>query len=330
MKAWKGVIVATLAVVSGQSPKTQTAKEAHAFLATLTADQRKRAIDPQALTDWHYVPRDRKGIAWGSMNAEQQRAAHALLKSALSKIGYEKVETIRALETTLREMENGNPGRDPVRYFFLFFGEPSDVQPWAWRYEGHHLSLTFAYRDGQLMASTPQFLGSNPAEVAGKPRVLAKEQDLAFTLVKALTPAQLTKAWIGGEAPWDIVTGAARTAAIAGRKGVPYRDLDAAQRKMLLDLLRAHAEVQSEKEQARRMKSIEREELEDLVFAWMGPLERRARHYYRIQGRSLVVEYDNTQPDGNHIHTVWRNLKEDFGQDALLEHYHHGHKHSHR
>lgn len=324
MAGWKGlgVMVAMGVGVSGQVPRSQTAREASLFLSALSSDQRKAAVDGEALTDWHYVPRERKGVAWGSLNSEQRRAGEALLRSALSKVGYEKVETIRALESVLREMEGGNLGRDVARYSFLFFGEPSDERPWAWRYEGHHLSLTFAYRDGKMIASTPQFLGSNPASNAGK-RVLGKEQDLAFTLLEALTPTQLAKARVGNEAPGDIVTGNARRAAIEGRVGVPVADLTVAQRKTLMELLRAHAEVQSEKEQARRLKAVEGDR--ELVFAWMGPMERRARHYYRIQGRDLLVEYDNTQGDGNHVHTVWRSLSEDFGGDALLGHYAEGH-----
>jgi hypothetical protein len=326
MRGLKVAGVMAVGLVAGAGPETRSAREASVFLGSLSAEQRRQAMDPGALTDWHYVPRERKGIAWGSLSVEQRRAGEALLRSALSRVGYEKVETIRALETTLREMEGGNLGRDTARYSFLFFGEPSDVQPWAWRYEGHHLSLTFAYRDGKMIASTPQFLGSNPALNAGK-RVLGREQDLAFALLESLTPAQLAKAHLGEDAPADIVTGNVRRAAIEGRLGVPISELSVEQRKMLMDLLGAHAEVQSEKESQRRMKAVAAER--DLVFAWMGPLERRARHYYRIQGRDLVVEYDNTQPDGNHVHTVWRSLAEDFGGDALVEHYERGHHHGH-
>lgn len=314
--------------------KTVTiAHQAGAFLQTLSPDQRQKALlDPGSpgRTDWHYIPKPRLGLPWKEMNAEQKKEAESLLRASLSKAGYDKIETIRSLEPILGQMEGGNAGRDPGLYYFVFFGEPDDAKDWSWRYEGHHISLTFAFHQGRLVASTPQFLGSNPAQVAGGPlkgtRVLAKEQDLAFQLAESLTPTQLSEAHIATAAPADIVTSNARRASIEGHKGVPYKDLSPDQKKLLLDLLRAHAEVQSEKEQARRLSLILSEEIDHIVFAWMGPIQRKGRHYYRIQGENLLVEYDNTQEDGNHIHTVWRNLKEDFG-DPLLDHYSHDHHH---
>jgi hypothetical protein len=334
VKTFAVAVAIAISAISGQVPKTHMALEARLFLESLSAEQRKASalpLDSAARTDWHYVPKQRLGVAWGGLNAVQKQAGHALLKASLSKAGYEKIEAIRSLESVLREIEGGNPGRDTDDYHFTFFGEPSDDKPWAWRYEGHHLSLTFAFRDGKMAASSPQFLGSNPAEVQSGPkkgvRVLAKEQDLAFKLMETFTAAQLAKARIGNEAPGDIVTGNDRRAAIEDHRGLPYKEMTAPQQKALLDLLQAHAEVQSEKEQARRLKLVRSEELDELVFAWMGPVEKRSRHYYRIQGQNLLVEYDNTQSDGNHIHTVWRNLKEDFGQDPLKEHYEHGHRH---
>jgi hypothetical protein len=97
-----------------------------------------------------------------------------------------------------------------------------------------------------------------------------------------------------------------------------------AQRNLLFDLIRAHAEVQSEAEQKRRMALIDKEGVDHLVFAWMGPVQRRGGHYYRIQGPSFLIEYDNTQNDANHIHAVWRDFAGDFGPDVLAEHYQEG------
>lgn len=334
MRVFALIVALGLGFLPGQSPNSVTVKEAKAFIALLTPEQRVRsvfALDSEQLTNWHFVPRQRPGVAWRSLSEDQKRAGHALLKSTLSKLGYEKVEAVRALEPVLYEMENRNPGRDESNYAFSFFGDPSDSKPWAWRYEGHHLSLTFIYRDGRLVASSPQFLGSNPAEVDSGPkkgtRVLAKEQDIAHQLLGSLSAEQKKIAIIADQTTGDIVTGASRVAAIEGRKGLGYGAMTKPQQELLLKLLRAHAEVQSDKEQARRMKQIEEEELSNLVFAWMGATERRARNYYRIQGKNLIVEFDNSQNNGNHIHTVWRNRKEDFGGDLLKEHYEHGHEH---
>lgn len=303
-----------------------------AFLSTLSLDQRRAVVLELASKDrtaWHFIPKSRVGVSWRELNAEQRAAAEALLRNSVSKAGFEKVEAIRTLEPILGKMEGGNAGRDPGLYYFVFFGEPSDERDWSWRYEGHHVSLTFAFHKGKLVASTPQFLGSNPATVLNGPRkgerVLGQEQDLAFKLVESFSPGELAAARLAPQAPPEIITGAARQASIDGHRGLPFREMSPAQKKTLLDLLHVHAQVQSEKEQARRFNMIQTEELNHLVFAWMGPVDRHGRHYYRIQGDSILIEYDNTQDDGNHIHTVWRNLKEDFG-DPLFEHYEHDHQ----
>jgi hypothetical protein len=321
------VLCALLGVLVNAS-QLPSALEAKRFLAALDDGQRQRAVyalDSNQKFDFHFVPRNVPGIAWKEMSEKQRQAGIALLKWALSEAGYAKIEAIRGLEPVLRELENGNPGRDDSRYAFVFFGEPSEKNAWAWRYEGHHLSLTFAYRDGRMVASTPQFLGSNPAEVRSGPkkgfRALPKELDLAFKLLGRLGPEQLKKARTSERAPADILTMNARRASISEREGLKFSEMDAAQQKLLLDLLRAHAEVQSDAERDRRMKAVQTVEREHLVFAWMGSTSPGSGHYYRILGEDLLVEYDNTQNGANHIHTVWRNRKEDFGGDPLEEHY---------
>lgn len=329
-----GLLVLTLGSPNyrTQGPTEQAAQN---FVASLSAAQRDQAVLPlnsEERGKWAYVPGARRGISWGEMSAVQRTAALNLLKVALSSEGLGKVEQIRELETVLAEIE-GNPGRDPNRYWFVFFGSPSGDSPWVWRYEGHHVSLTFGVRDGVTVSSTPQFLGSNPAEVkAGRKqgtRILAKEQDLGFQLVESLNEAQRAKAVIAKVAPADIVTAASRKASIGGRMGVTYSELEPSQQKALLKLIEAHAEVQAKPEQKRRLAVLKRDGHEKLVFAWIGPVSRSGRHYYRIQGESFLIEYDNTQDDGNHIHTVWRDLKGDFGDDMLAEHYAQGHPHHH-
>jgi hypothetical protein len=179
------------------------------------------------------------------------------------------------------------------------------------------------------MASTPQFLGSNPAEVrVGQRkgfRAMPKEQDLAFELLGKLSSDQLKMALVSERAPADIMTLNERRASMLDKKGLNYKDMSAQQQKLLLDLLRAHTEVQSEGERERRLRTIQAEERDQLVFTWLGSATPGSGHYYRIQGENLLVEYDNTQNGANHIHTVWRNRKEDFGGDPLKEHYRHGH-----
>jgi hypothetical protein len=307
-------------------------REASRFLGLLTPEQRKATLlssDSSEKFGWHYVPKARLGVTWKQLSSAQRDAGRDLLRASLSHVGFDKIEQIRQLELVLRELEGGNPGRDPEDYHFLFFGEPSADKPWSWRYEGHHLSLSFACRHGKLVSSTPQFLGTNPASSkAGAP--LAKEKELAFIFLDSLATDQLSRAVLSKDAPADIVSSNSRKASIEGRQGIPYRDLDQRQRKLLLDLIRAHAEVQTKAEEDRRLAAFRAEDAGRLVFAWMGSTQRKGPHYYRVQGDHMLIEYDNTQNDANHVHAVWRNLDEDFGEDLLEEHYEHGHhQHAH-
>ena len=136
------------------------------FLNELAPQVRQKAVlgsDSPERFAFHYVPKSRVGVSWADIGDKSEVAAKKLLTSSLSSAGFERIEQIRKLESVLRERER-NPGRDPNAYFFVFFGEPSDTKPWMWRYEGHHLSFSFAYEGKGLVASTPQFLGASPAK----------------------------------------------------------------------------------------------------------------------------------------------------------------------
>lgn len=314
-----------LALSSPVTWEDQVASKAESFLKTLSSEQRKAAsfpYDAQERSEWNYLPGRKPGVALRDLSEDQLRAAHTLLQSALSKAGVAKVQAIRALETVLFERENRNPLRDSEGYYISVFGDPSDKGVWAWRYEGHHTSLTFAFKNGKIVSSTPQFLGTNP-----EPTPLKKVRDLAYDLTRSLGAGQRKQAILSREVPGDILNGMGRTAEIKQREGIAFKDLDSGQKKLLEALIKEHASVQNEKEQERRWKMVQAENLDEVVFAWIGPIEQKARHYYRIQGRNMLIEFDSTQADGNHIHTVWRNLKEDFGADPLAEHYKHGHSH---
>ncbi len=295
------------------------------FVDSLTREQRQAAIFPYESDqryDWHYVPRPRKGIAWKAMSATQRDLAVKLLRSSISEPGYRLTEDIRDLETVLRELER-NPGRDIEQYFFTFYGTPSRSGRWAWRYEGHHISLIFVFDQGKMIATTPQFLGTNPATQAGNgKRPLGPTQDLAFSLMDSLTSEQRKRTVISERPYPDIVTTNARRAVIPEAVGIPYSELFEGQKKALRDLIAAHSKVQLKAEQDRRTKRIEEFDLAKLKFAWAGRTDKNGPHYYRIHGPDLLIEYDNTENNGNHIHTVWRSAGEDFGGDPVAEHYH--------
>src|SRR5579871_4373351 len=325
-----GTLAATAALAEKATAKGQTAmhQAANDFLATLDAEQKQKAQLPfnaDERLNWHYIPRERKGLNYKAMNTAQQQTAHALLLVGLSKTGYRKIEAIRQLEYVLREMENGNMGRDPGLYHFTIFGEPTPKGTWGWRYEGHHVSLQWTSLKGKIIASSPQFLGSNPGEVRSGPqtgtRVLAAEEDLGRALVKALTEEQRKEAVLSDKAPGDILSAASRKAALLDDKGIAYKALTKEQQGLFLSLLQEYATVQVPEISKQRLEAIRKAGMENLKFAWMGGLDRGQPHYYRIQGATFLIEYDNTQNDANHIHSVWRDFQGDFGVDLLEHHY---------
>lgn len=312
-------------VMSVQGRKSVSVALANRFLDSLTTEQRAKAtktFEDDYRTNWRFVPASREGIHLGELTAEQTQQAFALLKLSLSSSGMKRVETIKSLEDVLKELENGNPGRDKGLYTFTFFGKPTDNGKWGWRYEGHHVSLNFTYQGGVLVSSSPQFFGANPAEVRSGPlkgtRALAPEQDLAFELLGSLSDDQLKKAVLEGGAPGDIVTGNARKAGILKDDGLKFSEMNAAQQTILTKLLHVYCDEQAATEARRRWGRVD---LHSVVFAWMGSTKPGKGHYYRIESSKFLVEYDNTQNDANHIHSVWRDFDGDFGEDVLAEHY---------
>jgi hypothetical protein len=322
-----------LAVAGGALPAAETpepapamAKAADAFLATLDSAKRARASLPfnsEERLNWHFVPREREGVALKQMSAAERQAALTLLKSGLSARGFTKVDTIRRLEEVLFAIE-GSRSRDPELYYFTVFGTPSERGAWGWRYEGHHTSLNWTVVEGRLVATTPQFLGANPADVRDGPhkgtRALAAEEDLGRALVKSLSADQGAQAVVSKDAPRDILTGASREAAMQDDRGIPYGKLTPEQQGLLLSLIQEYASAQAPAVAQARLARV-RADLPALRFAWMGGLEKGQGHYYRIQGSTFLIEYDNTQNGANHIHCVWREFKGDWGRDLLAEHY---------
>jgi hypothetical protein len=307
---------------------TEMAEAAQNFLAALTDEQRAKATfdlkDDERL-NWHFIPRPRKGLPIKEMSGEQRALANALLSSGLSHRGFFKANTIMSLEGILKDLEQGRgPTRDAELYFFSIFGKPDGHGAWAWRVEGHHLALNFSIV-GHDVAVAPSFMGTNPAEVReGKRkglRVLAVEEDLGRNLARSLTPEQRKVAVFSETAPADIITGAERKARVLEPKGVSMDKLDSRQKEILWGIIReyvfrAHPEV-AEKE----FNEIRQAAPASLHFAWAGPVEPGSGHYYRVQGPAFLIEYDNTQNNANHVHAVWRDLKDDFGGDLLRKHY---------
>lgn len=330
------IIVSSLAVamVASQRSAAAMARAAAGFVASLSADQRAKAVRPFDSDDrmrWHFVPNEmfpRQGLMIKEMNETQRRLAHDLLRTGLSARGYQKVTAIIELEDVLKVIEAG--GRFPRNkedYLFTVFGTPGPTGAWGWRVEGHHISLRFTIAGGAAtgsLASTPMFLGSNPAEVRDGDkkglRVLAEEEDAGRALVTALAPDHRQQAIINAVAPNDILTMNRNDITPLPDEGVTYASLPPAQQALLIKVIEVYASTMEADIAAERLARIRAAGLSAIRFAWAGDIERGRKHYYRIQGPTFLIEFDNTQNDGNHIHSVWRDFNRDFGRDLLREH----------
>lgn len=305
-------------------------KAAAKFLGALDATQRSTAqfeFKDGERGNWHFIPKARKGLPVKDMNDDQRKLAHALLSTGLSSRGYEKATNIMSLEVILADIEGAGRKfpRDPGLYYFSLFGKPAGKEPWGWRVEGHHLAANFTIVNGEFVAGTPSFMGSNPGEVRSGPRkgvrILGEEEELGRTLVKSLSPELRKKAIFTEAAPKEILTEAKRTIEPLEQVGVAGADLNKSQNATLLKLIKAYVERVRPDVAKDDLRKIQQAGFEKIYFAWAGGVERGQPHYYRVQGPTFLLEYDNTQNDANHVHAVWRDFKGDFGEDLLRKHY---------
>ena len=309
------------------------AGSARTFLSALDDRQRAAAsfpFDDADRTRWAYVPQRRAGIPLQAMDDGQRAAAFELLGTGLSGRGTRLARGIIELEGTLGELEGGagtlwGPRRDPGLYYVSLFAGPGGRHPWGWRFEGHHLSVnvTDLGPHGQIVA--PLFMGANPARVPSGPRrgarLLAAEEDLGFELLRMLDPRQRARATIAARTFGDIVTRSEPAVRPMAFAGLPAAGMTDAQQRQLRRLLELYAGRMADSSASRQLRRIEQAGFERLHFAWAGAHQPREPHYYRIHGPTVLVEYDNSQGGANHIHTVWRDLENDFGGDLLKRHY---------
>lgn len=334
-----GTLLLTVAVgsISLAAALRRTAAEgmqeaAEAFVSTLNDSQRQQvllAYDSEQRLGWHFIPKEeRKGLALRDMNDAQKTATLRLVRSALSESGYSTTTRIMLLEGVLRQLEGpgGRWNRDPEGYYVTLFGKPSDSDSrWGLSFEGHHLSLNFVCRGNEVLDSTPQFFGANPAtirsEVEGPlgkgARTLADEQDLGFKLLGQLSEAQKKKAVIAEEAPAEIRAAGEPQPPREEPAGLRYREMTAPQLETLEQLVGVYASAMPAEVAEARLEAIRDVGWGNVHFAWAGASEPGIGHYYRIQGPTFLIEFVNTQPDAdgnpaNHIHCVWRDMTGDF------------------
>src|SRR3954454_13469782 len=313
------VLAATLGCAAAAGPMVAAGRSSAAMtsagvklLKSLTPPQAQQATFPFASDErlrWHFIPTEtfpRNGLLLRDMSPEQRRLAHDLLKAGLSQRGYLTVSSIMDLETVLKALEaaqraagpqppRGTPlERDPEKYFFSFFGTPSDKETWGWRVEGHHVSLHFTVVNGTLVAASPSFYGTNPAEVRDGPkkglRILGAEEDSARALLESLDASQREKAIINATAPGDMLTMANVNITPLSPAGITVEALTAAQRDLLMKLIAVYTGFMADDIAADRTARFKKAGVEKIGFAWAGDTEPGKKHYYRIQGPTFLVE----------------------------------------
>jgi hypothetical protein len=310
-------------------------EKATVFINSLSAAQKKAALfslEDAERFNWNFVPVSRKGPTFHDFNEQQKQAALDLLKASLSAEGYRKTREIIELEKVLIIMEDnrlrmsdGSPMRDPLNYHFCIFGNPSPDEFWGWRFEGHHISWNFSSDQGTIASATPSFLGSNPGivpiELQRGKEVLRQETELGFSLVNSLSGDQLKIAKFSENAPREIFTGNDRRVKEIETIGISYKEMTAGQKELFMKLLNVYIGNYIYDFSETLRKKIKDAGLENLYFAWAGGLKKGVANYYRIHGPTLLIEYDNIQNNANHVHTVVRDLTNDFAEDMLKEHY---------
>jgi ribosome-binding factor A len=307
-------------------------KTAQKFITSLNAQQQKKALytsNSEEKYNWHFFPKtDRKGISLGELDEQQKKAALELVRLCFSENGVQKVNDVMSLEGVLKSLENRGAGdgyRDAGKYYFILFGKPDEKSSWGWRLEGHHLSFSFTSKNNKLVSATPGFIGANPAIVPDGPQkgkaALREETEKGFALVNMLSKEQMTQTLISDRALPDIITFVSRRAYIEKPQGIFYSALNKEQQAKMMELVEVYIRRYTKLFADDMLSELKAAGLEKLQFAWAGSLQPGAGHYYRIQGPTIIIEYDNTQNNANHIHSVLRDLKHDFGGDEMMAHY---------
>jgi hypothetical protein len=311
------------------------------FLDSLSPELRKQALFPLAHPErrrWSNLPSTmfgRKGVSFGEMSAAQAVLAHDLLRSTLSSQGYLKTSSIMYLDEVLKNLATaGNPGRDfsdmfgQGLYWMGIFGDPAKDPSWGWQLDGHHLALNITVV-GEAVSITPAFMGSDPAEVregafAGW-MIQEAEDEKGLLLYQSLDSTQREMALIADTAPDDVITGPGRGDQLKTPAGLPVSKLNDSQRTLLKQLLREYVHNYEDAIAHEQLRGIRRAGIGNIYFAWAG-VGQGEPYYYRIHGPTILIEFDNSYAPGsdagpiNHIHTVFREPGNDYGEDLLRQH----------
>ena len=307
------------------------AEASQKWLASLNAEQKAKGtfhyLDGERLL-WYYPPLNRHGLPLRDMTAPQREMALAIMVTALTAQSYRQATSIIEHELILGPLEVEEDKvtyrRDPELYYWTVFGEPGGSEPWGWRVEGHHISIHFSVWGDKVIAMTPFFFGVNPAEVRKGDknglRILGQREDLGLELAASLDAGQRAKAIVHDKAPWDIPSYNSTRMPMHDEEGLEGSKLSGTQKEIMMSLISEYAnQVHPDLAQG-KMDAIRKSGLDNFRLVWAGATDRSRDHYYRIHGGDFVIEFDNVQDGANHIHSVWRDVENDFAIDVLSEH----------
>lgn len=321
-----GGVLALLLAGTLHAQPTDMATSAEALLTTLNDKQQEKVrfdFSAGERRDWTYLPWGHHGLPLKDMTPGARSATRTLAQSALSETGASTLDGVLQLERELHRQAWFKFFRDPGKYYLALFGKAGD-EPWGWRFQGHHLSINVTATPAGV-SGTPFFTGANPATVSEGPhrglRVLGAEEDQARGLFRSLNPSQRETALIDKDAPSDILTKRDENVSLECCAGIAAAALTPQQREALRHITQLVIDKLHPDIAATHWQGVESTGFDRLHFAWAGSDKPGEGHYYRIHGPTLLIEYDNTQNDANHVHLVLRDLRHDFGGDLLGEHY---------
>lgn len=317
------------------------------FIASLDDFQKRRALNEfndSNRTVWNNLPvgmRPRAGISVGNMRNDQRKLFHRLLSVSLSSQGYLKATSIMQLDNLLNQYydsllykkEIDSKTYNEIRalewstrnFYLAFFGEPTNKN-WGFKVEGHHLSINFTFSKNQLSV-TPMFVGTDPAEYqiseyAGL-RILGQEEDLGMRMMGLLSPAQLKKATMNTGVPRDIITAAESGKRLVDDWGLQAAEMTKEQQAVLQYIIREFVFNLEYDKAVTEYDKIVKAGISKIYFGWIGPVDEEKPHYYVLNGPTFLIELDNSGPggNGNHIHAIWRQKGNEYGEDVLKRHY---------
>lgn len=300
------------------------------FISSLTSPQKSKIVHEfkeDTREDWHFLPwssYERQGLPLKELTANQKKLVHKLLQSSLSETGYKQTTEIIGLENVLAAISGDSVYRDPQKYYVSIYGNPANEDTWMWTFEGHHVSLHFT-TVADMVSYSPRFFGSNPGRIMDGEHKgfspLVNEEDLGLALVNMLSDNQKKIAIFNDKAYNDIQSWNNSVAEKLPSEGILVSDLNVNQKKQVMRIIHEYVSTIPTDQAREKMDAIRNEELDDMRFAWAGATVLGKAHYYRIQAKSFMIEFDNSQDNANHIHSVWRDFEGDFGRDLLKEHY---------